>query len=262
MRFTVPALASFALAGCIAPVRGESSTWNHIVLVELFTSQGCSSCPAADALVAELPGLGYTRDKVLPLTFHVNYWDDLGWKDPFSSPTFTARQRWYADSGQLRSPDVHTSAREIYTPQMVLDGRMHFSGARRTVALTELQRAASTVAALSIGGEARRQGDWAMVTVRAAGDARLDPSWRLFVALAAKRARTPVSGGENEGRTLEEADVVRTLSEPLPLRLGQASVVSLAKPASLPWPEVEIVAFAQSLTSRQIVGAGAVKLQP
>jgi hypothetical protein len=255
------ALVALALAGCIAPVQAETGSWNRVVLVELFTSQGCSSCPAADALVRELPGLGYGRDRVLPLTFHVNYWDGLGWKDPFSSPDFTARQQWYADSGKLRSPDVHASAREIYTPQMVVAGTVHFSGARRTVALSELQRAASTPAAIAIGGQATVAGDLAVVTVRTSG-ARRDPDWRLFVALAMKRARTPVSSGENGGRTLEEADVVRGFSGPLRLEPRESTVVRLARPAALRWSDLEVVAFVQSLDSLKIVGAGAIELRP
>src|SRR5207253_2749288 len=83
------ALPPSAAAGA-APPRPQVQP--HPVLVELFTSQGCSSCPAADAFVRELPGLGLGRERVLPLTFHVDYWDGLGWKDPFAAPAFTQRQ--------------------------------------------------------------------------------------------------------------------------------------------------------------------------
>jgi hypothetical protein len=262
MRPMVPVLASIALAGCIAPVREEQTAWRRVVLVELFTSQGCSSCPAADDLVRELPRLGYPRDKVLPLTFHVSYWDGFGWNDPFSSPVFTARQQWYADSGKLRSPDAQVFAREIFTPQMVVDGTVHFSGARRPVALSQIQRAAAAAPDLRIGAMATVDGDAALVTVRASGGARPDPAWRLFLALAAKRARTQVGGGENAGRTLEEADVVRALSGPLPVPAGDVatSVARLTRPAALRWSELELVAFVQSMDSLAIAGATAVEL--
>src|SRR3954469_24818819 len=105
----VSLLSVLLLGGGLAPARGQTVPWNRVVLVELFTSQGCSSCPAADALVRELPGLGFGRDRVLPLTFHVSYWDGYGWKDPFSAQAFTDRQQWYADAGRLRSPDLHVS---------------------------------------------------------------------------------------------------------------------------------------------------------
>src|SRR5438132_13969858 len=96
-----------ALGGCGA-AHASAPAWQRVVLVELFTSQGCSSCPPADAFVRDLPALGFGRDKVVPLTFHVDYWDDLGWKDPFATPAFTDRQRWYARSRKLRSPDGQT----------------------------------------------------------------------------------------------------------------------------------------------------------
>src|ERR1700759_5332648 len=100
-------LLSLALfVACLAcgsvPARAAPA---HPVLVELFTSQGCSSCPAADAFVRELPALGLPRARVVPLTFHVDYWNGLGWPDPFSSPAFTERQRRYVDGGFLRGPE-------------------------------------------------------------------------------------------------------------------------------------------------------------
>ena len=82
-----------AAAGCSAPAQGAPAPPKRVVLVELYTSQGCSSCPPADAFVRGLPALGVGRDKVIPLTFHVDYWDRLGWKDPFANPKFTQRGR-------------------------------------------------------------------------------------------------------------------------------------------------------------------------
>jgi len=91
--------------------------------------------------VRQLPSLGFGSDKVVPLTFHVDYWDRLGWKDPFATRAFTGRQEWYADSGRLRSPDGSAGLDGLYTPQMIVDGAVHFSGQRREVALREMQRA-------------------------------------------------------------------------------------------------------------------------
>ena len=249
------------LAACAAPAQGQPRPWNRVVLVELFTSQGCSSCPAADALVRELPALGYTRDKVLPLTFHVSYWDGYGWKDPFSSQAFTDRQQWYADAGKLRSPDSHVSARELYTPQMVVNGTVHFSGARRELALSEIQKAAASSAPVSLAATAVMDGDAANVTVRVAPGAHLDAGARLIVVLAAKSARTPVPSGENGGRTLDEADVVRDMAAPVPVAAGPGPLtVRVKKPNDLRWSNVEIVAFVQSSTSLAVAGATAVIL--
>src|SRR3569832_1167828 len=92
------------ICGC-ATARATPSDWQRVVLVELFTSQGCSSCPAADAFVRELPARGYGHAKVVPLTFHVFFCVGLGWMDRFTTPRFSARQEWYARATRLRRPE-------------------------------------------------------------------------------------------------------------------------------------------------------------
>ena len=129
-----PALIAsvLALAGCGGAAHGAPPLWNRVVLVELYTSQGCSSCPPADAIVRDLPAQGLGRDRVVPLTFHVDYWDQLGWRDPFAAPAFTRRQESYAKSGRLRPPGSGASEiTGLYTPQMIVDGQVHFPGGRR-----------------------------------------------------------------------------------------------------------------------------------
>ena len=118
-----------AASACVPAARGSSGEplGPRPVLVELFTSQGCSSCPAADAFVREFPRLGLDRAHVVPLTFHVDYWDDLGWKDPFAAPAFTERQRHYAEGGRLRSPEGADGIQGLYTPQMIVDGDSPFT---------------------------------------------------------------------------------------------------------------------------------------
>ena len=106
---------SFALAVAIAPAQAGERP----IVVELFTSEGCSSCPPADALLAELA----SRPDVLALSFHVDYWDRLGWKDPYSSREATARQHRYATLLDLAS---------IYTPQIVIDGKWQAVGSDRS----------------------------------------------------------------------------------------------------------------------------------
>ena len=144
-------LVTFAATGYGASAVAAPAAWQRVVLVELFTSQGCSSCPPADAFVLELPALGFGRDKVVPLTFHVDYWDGLGWKDPFATPVFTERQRWYARSKKVHAPDGQVGIDGIYTPQMIVDGLVHFSGQRRQDAIREMERAASAAARLRSG---------------------------------------------------------------------------------------------------------------
>jgi hypothetical protein len=249
-------LITLAAAGCSTSAAAAPAAWRRVVLVELFTSQGCSSCPPADALVRNLPALGFGPDKVVPLTFHVDYWDGLGWKDPFATPAFTERQRSYARSGKLRSPDGQEGIDGVYTPQMIVDGRVHFSGQRRQDAIREMERAAMRPPAFDLVGSATIQGSTIEVVVAATdrGDSKLDADWQVIVALAATKARTAVARGENAGETLDEAAVVRALSDRIPLGRGPRSPVTVrfSKPADLPWSGIEIVAFVQSKTTGEV----------
>ena len=199
-------LLAAAAAGCSATASGAPAPapWRRPVLVELYTSQGCSSCPPADAFVRELPALGLGRDKVIPLTFHVDYWDRLGWKDRFATPAFTERQEWYAGSGKLKSPDGAAGLDGLYTPQMIVDGSVHFSGQRRQTAVHEMERAAARPAPFDLTvmpGRARARPS-SKLSVGIAGGAPVERAldWRVVAALVAKKARTAVAHGENAGR--------------------------------------------------------------
>jgi hypothetical protein len=255
-------LAAAAASACSPAAASAPAPAPRTVLLELFTSEGCSSCPPADAFVGELPRLGWGRDRVVPLTFHVDYWDALGWKDPFASPAFTDRQRRYAEAGVLRAPAGEEGIRGPYTPQMVVDGAVHFSGGRRDVALAELRRAAAAPAAVAIVARARLDAGRAVVTaeVTPRSDAAAREPWRLYVAVALKTARTRVPRGENAGETLQEAAIVRALSPPVPVpRAPGAPVeVAVARPADHAWSELELAVFVQSETTLRVGGAAAV----
>ncbi|HEY8925162.1 MAG TPA: DUF1223 domain-containing protein [Polyangia bacterium] len=240
-------------ASCTPTASAAPTPWRRAVLVELFTSQGCSSCPPADAFVRELPARGLGRDKVVPLTFHVDYWDGPGWKDPFATPAFTERQRAYARSGKLRAPGGQTGIDGVYTPQMIVDGVVHFSGQRRQDAIREMERAAARPPAFDLAARATPRGSGLEVVVRATdrGDTRRDAGWHVVVALTARNTRTAVGGGENAGETLDEAAVVRALSDAIPLTRGPVTV-QLRKPADLPWSAIEVVAFVQSPATGEV----------
>ena len=163
------------------------------VVVELFTSEGCSSCPPADALLGELA----QRPDVVPLAFHVDYWDYIGWKDPYASPASTQRQHDYAAALGLHM---------VYTPQMVVDGRTDVVGSERGDVETAIGKAAAgPKLAISIEKDA---GGGYRVVIPAAAPPAGGPA-TVWLALFDSARETSVKRGENGGRTLKEYNIVR-----------------------------------------------------
>jgi hypothetical protein len=187
-----------------------------LVVVEMFTSQSCSSCPPADALLDDL-ARDHAARGLLPLSFHVTYWDRLGWRDRFSLPEATERQRRYA--AWLRSDG-------LYTPQAVVQGASHHVGSDRRAVLAAVERARLRAAA---GPALALAPDGAGGLVLVAGEGT--GTGMLWLVGFDARHTTPVRGGENAGRTLVQAHVVRALFaagawQGAPLRIG------LARPAA------------------------------
>jgi hypothetical protein len=206
------------------------------VLVELFTSQGCSSCPPADALLGELA----QRDDVLPLGFHVDYWDRLGWKDPYASAEATRRQRHYA--AQLDSATV-------YTPQMVIDGSTDVVGSDRAGVLQAI--AAARAAAQAVPVALAIDEDGMRVTVAAGGaEARHATLWLVGFD---RHHVTQVGAGENGGRSLAEWNIVRSLAQ---LGEWQGAVYETTIPAAK-LAGYERVAVLLQETGGRIIGAAA-----
>jgi len=212
------------------PLAGTAAAQSRPVVAELFTSEGCSSCPPADALLAEI---ARTRPDVLPLAFHVTYWNNLGWPDPFSLPAATARQREYATWLGLDG---------LYTPQLVVDGRRDVVGSDRA-GVAAAVRAAERDAAAAVPLTVTR--DAAGVQVRAgAGGGRGEVLLIGFDPLH----RTRVGRGENAGRTLAEANIVRSLQV---LGRWDGTPLALAGPA----PAGERVAVLLQAADGRVLGA-------
>ena len=199
------------------------------VVVELFTSQGCSSCPPADAYLIEL---SKGRRDVLPLAFHVTYWDQLGWKDPFSLPSATERQSQYG----RRFGDGS------YTPQIVVDGAAGMVGSHRSAVASAIERAkreSVTAAAVSV----TRNGKLVSIEVGSGtGNGRV-----LLIGFDREHT-TPIGRGENGGRTLTEANIVRSIRP-----VGQWSGSTLK--ISEQFPEGQDVAVVLEAPNGQVIGA-------
>ncbi len=164
------------------------------VVVELFTSQGCNSCPPADEFLGELA----ERPGIIALSLHVDYWDYIGWKDPYAIPQATARQRGYVEGLGLRY---------VYTPQMVIDGRADVAGLRRNEVLRAIETAAVGRKALQVRFE---RADGGKIVVPA-GHAP-EGGAAVWLAVYDRNHETSVPRGENAGRKLHNYNVVRELS--------------------------------------------------
>jgi hypothetical protein len=231
------------------------------VLVELFTSEGCSSCPPADALLGRL---GKTQPvagaEIIALEEHVDYWDRLGWKDPFSSEAATDRQNDFGDA---------FGGAQIYTPQMIVDGRTQFVGSSNSDALRAIRAASQGhKPAVQLSWE---KDDTLAIRVDALNADPLNPdtskiatprdSRQVFLVVAENMLHSDVRRGENAGRALEHNGVVRQL-----LPVGKIDAPSapfsstVAVHAARDWNHANLraVVFVQERRSRHIVAAAAI----
>jgi hypothetical protein len=218
-------------------------------VVELFTSEGCSSCPPADALLGEIvesARRGGTH--IFPIALHVDYWDQLGWRDPFSNAGYSQRQTAYANA-------FH--AQEIYTPQMIVNGADAFIGSDRGRAAAAVAAALSKPAAVRLSLRASVAADHQIKL-----DYTLDhPNAGVLQLIAVERGlSSKVERGENGGRTLRHENVARVL-QTIPSPEASGSVV-LKLPADVKISNASVIGFIQDPRSLAIRGAGIADLVP
>jgi len=236
-----------------APTRQTESATSRYVLVELFTSQGCYSCPPADRLLSRLGR--ESGGRVVPLAFHVDFWNSAGWRDPFSSSAWSGRQKAYSTALHLKSG---------YTPQAVVQGLAEMVGSDEERLLAAIASAADRPAAdLSLALEPTASDVTARVQIRIPPPLR-GRRWDLMLALYETGLVTPVASGENKGRELHNDYVVRSLRRE---RLGKndpvVSEVSSKLPLERDWnrSQVGVVAFLQDPKSLEIGGVAAQPLR-
>jgi hypothetical protein len=214
------------------------------VVVELFTSEGCSSCPPADAFLAQLDaGKTLGAAEIIALEEHVDYWDQQGWKDPFSSSTWTARQSEYSGSLHSGSP---------YTPEMIVDGTAGFVGSRVAMARLEIQKAAENKKATF------------KVSVEKPLSLTPKDTPEVILAITESGLHSSVKAGENAGQELRHSPVLRELKViGVVGKNGQdsftaQSTVKLDSKWNL--QNLRAIAFVQEKKSRRILGAATVRL--
>jgi hypothetical protein len=224
------------------------------VLVELFTSEGCSSCPPADALLAALDqSQPIAGAEIIVLGEHVDYWDGLGWRDRFSSRQYTDRQNQYADHLHVDSP---------YTPQMVVDGTDQFVGNDVSHARRSIEHAAQMTKIKLTISQPVLSGSKISSSVSIPTSTTVQPKGDLYAALVDPADTTEVRSGENGGRRLQHVGVVRSLQ-----RIGSLKDLStkslsftLTAPADSKPGEMRVVVFAQS-SQGAVVGAAQQSVQ-
>ena len=241
---------SFLLSVCLAGSLAAAGPTP--VLLELFTSEGCSSCPPADRLLAKLHGEQPIRNvEVIVLSQHVDYWNRLGWVDPFSSAAMSERQSWYSTRWPTR----------VYTPQMVVDGEHEAVGGDGPRVVRLIRQAAR-----------RKKGKVAISYTLSEGGAgfRLDAfglerakKGKVMLAIVEDGLQIDVLKGENKGRQLRHAGVVRTLMEVGKTNSGEATWSGAATARfEEDWnrDNLRAVAFVQETHSRAVVAIGGQRL--
>ncbi len=211
------------------------------VVVELFTSQGCSACPPADAALRELA----QRPDVVALSLHVDYWDYLGWRDRLALPANTLRQRGYL---------AELGGRTVFTPQMVIDGRVSVVGSRRSEALDEIALAGARPDAVSV--RIARDGPLirATLTPQTEASAASDSPARILLVVYEHAVTQKIAGGENAGREVTYVNVAREWSTLGVWSGGAAEVVAPAP------HDAAGVAILVQRTGEGFLGAGALDL--
>ncbi len=246
MNVPARALAVLALLAGVA-----SAASKPVVIVELFTSEGCSSCPPADALLSEISGKELSGSEVVVLSEHVDYWNHLGWRDPFSSPLFSARQQAYGELFKLQS---------VFTPQIIVDGISSLDAAsdrevRRMVAFAAEQPKAN----VSIE---KRDDLRVMVKVDGLAAAKVDRA-DVFLAFAENGLASSVGRGENAGRMLRHTGVVRSLTRLVEIeakRGGYSAELELKLENGWRRHNTRAVVFVQDHKTRRIIGAATCSL--
>lgn len=206
MSITRRSFSALTLGALLAPgeLRAQSNAGSTVV--ELFTSQGCSSCPAADALMLEMS----KQAGMIPLSYPVEIWDYLGWKDTLARPAFTKRQRAYA---------AMVAGKRVYTPQTIVNGAAHCVGSDLS-AISRLKSSTSRASSASLNVAPAGDGWTAMARVPDA----LPQGARVILLPVASRQTVQIGRGENSGRTITYANVVRDIIDLGPVGSGERRI--------------------------------------
>ncbi len=251
-------IGAWILAFARQPLRGSDagSDARTPVLVELFTSEGCSSCPPADKFLQKLDGQPIPGAEMIVLSEHVDYWNHIGWKDPYSATFYSQRQSAYAK---------HFGLDSVYTPQMVVDGTSEFVGSNSELADKAFRKALGVtklpvhLSSISVDVSNTLRAHVETGTLEASLGAR---EADVYVAIALNRAESQVSAGENSGHRLAHVAVVKSLTKIGALKQGQVLTqdVQLKLEPGSDSRSLRLIAFVQEPRQGRVLGAAAMPL--
>jgi hypothetical protein len=214
----------------------QSNSKTSPAIVELFTSEGCSSCPPADKLL--LKAQSSFNDKTIVLSYHVDYWDRLGWKDPYSKSIFSDRQRAYAN---------HLNESTVYTPQIIVNGETSFVGSDQNALWNAINAHANSVGNAFIVNNMQVTANKIIIDY---AYSNLQKNEELIFELVLKSATTQVKNGENKGATLVHTNIVREIT----IADNSKGMITIPVPLNFIKENYTIVAFKQNKTTLRIEG--------
>ena len=236
------ALLSFAFIRSNRKPKQILASEKGFAVVELFTSEGCSSCPAADAAVAKL--LSKNIKDVYILSYHVDYWNRLGWKDEFSDHQYSERQQQYARQLSLEG---------VYTPQVVVNGTTEFVGSNESALSNAIANNTKNQTVSNLNITAEKKNNAVLIKYSITGN----ETQLLNAAVVLPEADTKVKSGENGGKTLHHVNIVSTLKV---TEVKGSGEITIEIPAQLTGKPIKIIAYTQSKQSLKVLGADEVAL--
>jgi hypothetical protein len=218
-----------------------------VVVAELFTSEGCSSCPAADKLFGQIVSESEeAHQPFFGIAFHISYWNRLGWKDPYSKDEFTARQRRYADVMKLQS---------VYTPQVVVNGQHQFVGSNRKdfESALKLVRAEPARYTLSASGSRNKK----EITIHYSLSDEPEKEW-LHVVWVETKIKNYVHNGENQGMLLKHFNVARSFTT---FELAKSDTLNIEIPDDIDVKKGAVILYAQNPNTFKVLGAAMISME-
>ncbi len=238
---TVAAFALLVFAWAGSPALAQTADSPRVAVVELFTSQGCSSCPPADKILGEIA----ESPNVLALSLNVDYWDYLGWKDTLGSPEHSRRQREYA---------VRRGDGRVYTPQMVVAGKNHVVGSYKNRVTSEIKSVLSKPESAFVPVDVSTKNGEVTIQVGTAGQDVTAKDATIWLMLVSRKVEQKIKRGENRGRKIVYHNVVRKMM-PVGMWHGQPMKVTLPKSSLMAEGVHDCVAVLQVDGTGPIIGA-------